>query len=112
MRPTAPSLPISMPSYSRWASIMVRFTLKRSLRAASCCKVEAMNGATGLRFFSRVATLFTTSVALADVLTHVADGIVAHAHRIGAHEGDETHRPFLADLDAFIQPLGQHHGAF
>ena len=38
---------------------MVRFTLKRSLRADSCCKVEVMNGATGLRFFSRVPTLLT-----------------------------------------------------
>ena len=35
---------------------MVRFTLKRSLRAASCCRVEVMNGATGLRLFSRVCT--------------------------------------------------------
>ena len=33
---------------------MVRFTLNRSLRAASCCRVEVMNGGTGLRRFSRV----------------------------------------------------------
>ena len=30
-----------------------------SLRDESCCSVEVMNGATGLRFFSRVATLLT-----------------------------------------------------
>ena len=59
MRPTAPSLPISTPSYSRCASIMVRFTLKRSLRDDSCCSVEVMNGGTGLRFFSRVPTDLT-----------------------------------------------------
>ena len=35
---------------------MVRFTLKRSLREDSCCRVDVMNGATGLRRFSRVAT--------------------------------------------------------
>ena len=39
---------------------MVRFTLNRSLRADSCCSVEVMNGATGLRFFSRVPTDLTT----------------------------------------------------
>ena len=38
---------------------MVRLTLKRSLREESCCKVDVMNGATGLRFFSRVATDLT-----------------------------------------------------
>ena len=38
---------------------MVRFTLKRSLREDSCCKVEVMKGATGFRFFSRVATDLT-----------------------------------------------------
>ena len=31
---------------------MVRFTLKRSLREESCCRVEVMKGATGLRRFS------------------------------------------------------------
>src|SRR5882762_5009417 len=35
MRPTRPSSPSSTPSYRRWASPIVRFTLKRSLRIAS-----------------------------------------------------------------------------
>ncbi len=39
---------------------MVRFTLKRSLRAASCCNVEVMNGGTGLRRFSLLVTERTT----------------------------------------------------
>ena len=38
---------------------MVCLTLKRSLREDSCCMVEVMNGATGLRRFSRVPTLLT-----------------------------------------------------
>ena len=38
---------------------MVRFTLKRNLRDASCCSVEVMNGGTGLRRFSRFATELT-----------------------------------------------------
>ena len=42
---------------------MVRFTLKRSLRDASCWSVEVINGATGLRFFSRVPTDLTTYAA-------------------------------------------------
>ena len=42
---------------------MVRFTLKRSLRDDSCCKVEVMNGATGKRRFSRVETECTVYAA-------------------------------------------------
>ena len=45
-----------MPSYSRCASPIVRLTLKRSFRAASCCSGEVMNGGTGKRRFSFVAT--------------------------------------------------------
>ena len=37
--------------------------------------------------------------------------VVADARGIGTHVGDETDGAFLADLDAFIQPLRQHHGA-
>ena len=39
---------------------MVRFTLNRNLRAASCCSVEVMNDATGFLRFSRVPTDLTT----------------------------------------------------
>ena len=52
-----------MPSYSRCASIMVFFTVKRSLRAASCCSLLVVNGGTGLRFFSLVTTDSTMNVA-------------------------------------------------
>ena len=38
---------------------MVRLTLKRSLREASCCKVDVMKDGTGLRLFSRVTTDLT-----------------------------------------------------
>ena len=41
---------------SRCASIIVFFTVKRSLRAASCWSLLVMNGGTGLRFFSFVTT--------------------------------------------------------
>ena len=46
-------------SRSERSQINVRFTLKRSLRAASCCKVDVINGGTGLRRFSLVATDLT-----------------------------------------------------
>ena len=43
-------------SRSETSRINVRFTLKRSLREASCCRVDVMNGGTGLRRFSRLVT--------------------------------------------------------
>ena len=39
---------------------MVFFELKRSLRAASCCRRLVMNGATGLRRFSLRSMVWTT----------------------------------------------------
>jgi hypothetical protein len=48
MRPTAPS-PKSTPSYSCCARRIVRCAPKPSLRAASCCSVEVVNGGAGLR---------------------------------------------------------------
>ncbi len=48
---------------------MVRFTLKRSLRDDSCCKVEVMNGATGKRRFSRVETDCTVYAASSSAAT-------------------------------------------
>ena len=32
-----------------------------------------------------------------------------HAHRVGAHVGDETDRALVAELDALVELLGQHH---
>ena len=50
MRPTLPSSPpMSRPSYNCCARRMVRRALKPSLRAASCCSVEVVNGGAGLR---------------------------------------------------------------
>ena len=46
--PTRPSL-VSMPSYRSWATRIVRLGLKLSLRLASCCSVEVVNGGAGLR---------------------------------------------------------------
>ena len=52
--PTWPS-GVSTPSYSRWATDIVRFGLKPSLRLASCWSVEVVNGGAGLRFWVLVA---------------------------------------------------------
>ena len=60
MRPTEPSSPISTPSYKRCAIIIVRFTLKRSLRDESCCSLLVVNGGAALRrrsFFSTERTI-------------------------------------------------------
>ena len=48
-----------MPSYSRCATDIVRLGLKPSLRLASCCSVEVVNGAAGDRFWVRVPTFVT-----------------------------------------------------
>ena len=68
---------------------MVRFTLKRSLRAASCCNVDVMNGGTGLRRFSywrpsgrRKSTPST-------------------------RRDDRLRRGFIRDLDVLVVLLGQ-----
>ena len=41
-------------SYRRCATIMVCATVKPNLRAASCCRVEVVNGAAGVFFSGRV----------------------------------------------------------
>ena len=51
-----PSSPRSIPSYRRCAIIMARFTLKRSLREASCWNLLVVKGAAGLRRRSRLST--------------------------------------------------------
>ncbi len=62
MRPTGPSSPSSSPSYSRWASAMVRLAEKRSLRAASCCSFDVMNGGCGRLRRSLRSTCVTWAV--------------------------------------------------
>ena len=46
-----------MPSYRLCAVRMVRWVLKPSLRDASCCSVEVVNGAVGLRLRCFLSTL-------------------------------------------------------
>src|SRR2546430_12328366 len=61
--PTEPSSPSSTPSYRRCAIIIVRFTLKRSLREESCCNLLVVNGAAALRRRSFLSTDRTTHSA-------------------------------------------------
>src|SRR2546428_2257899 len=63
MSPTGPSVPTSTPSYSCWAIVIVFLALKPSLRPASCCRVEVMNGGAGLRRRSPRVTERTTKWA-------------------------------------------------
>ena len=54
-------------SYSLWAIIMVCDTVKPSLRAASCCKVEVVKGGAGMRlsgFFVMSPTVNAASLQL------------------------------------------------
>jgi hypothetical protein len=60
MSPTDPSAPSSTPSYSCWASRIVRDGEKPRRFAASCCNVEVVNGAGGALLRSRRFTSVTT----------------------------------------------------
>ena len=59
MSPTWPSPGTSMPSYSRWAICIVLLAENPSLRAASCCNVEVVNGGAGVRLIWRWRTSST-----------------------------------------------------
>ena len=85
MRPTEPSSPSSTPSYKRWAIIITRFTLKRSLRDASCWSLLVVNGGAALRrrsffsmsrtahsAFSSAAVIFSASSSLGIAVFSVA----------------------------------------
>ena len=52
-------------SYSRWATRMVVCEENRSLRLASCCSVEVMNGAAGERRYGFSSTERTAKLASA-----------------------------------------------
>ena len=52
-------------SYNFWATRMVLCALKRNLRAASCCKVEVIKGAAGLRLRSFACTSMTCKTPFA-----------------------------------------------
>src|SRR6185437_5782125 len=49
---------------------------------------------------------------LANELARLDERVFGDASRVGAHVGDEADHALGADLDAFIQALRQHHGAF
>ncbi len=57
--PTVPSPGMSMPSYNRCASVIVLRALNPSLRAASCCSVDVVNGGAGERLRSFFSTFVT-----------------------------------------------------
>src|ERR1043166_8016157 len=59
MRPTGPSAPTSIPSYSCWASRIVTAAEKPSCLAASCCNVLVRNGGGAARRRSPVSTAVT-----------------------------------------------------
>ena len=69
MRPTAPSLPSSIPSYKRCATPMVRRTLKPNWREASCCSLLVVKGAVGLRRRSFFSTFCTDHLAFSSAAT-------------------------------------------
>ena len=56
---------MATPSYSFCATCMVRRVVKPSLREASCCRVEVVNGGAGRRLRSLLATSVTCSAPCA-----------------------------------------------
>ena len=51
------------------------------------------------------------AVLRCDVFAHFGQRFGRDAGGIGTHVGDEADQAFFAKLDAFIQTLGDHHGA-
>src|SRR6185503_12357597 len=45
------------------------------------------------------------------IVARLTGSAFGHARRVGPHVGDETHRALGAELDAFVQVLGDAHGA-
>src|ERR1017187_3897798 len=76
MRPTAPSLPISMPSYSRWASIKLRFSVKRTMMLAQrlYAGIEiGKEGAVGLITYMRTDSVRVGDDAISDVRQYISE---------------------------------------
>ena len=75
------------------------------------------NGFVGsLRFlllFVRIWRLRNVWIAILrfDVLANFRQRIIGDSGRIGSHVGDQTDGTFLTQFHAFIEPLGDHHGA-
>jgi len=59
MSPTVPSPGSAMPSYRRWAMVIVLRAPNPSLRAASCWRVEVVKGGAGERLRSLRSTFAT-----------------------------------------------------
>ena len=51
------------------------------------------------------------AVFLPNQLAHFGQRFIGNAGGVGTHVGDQTNRALVAEIDAFIQPLGDHHGA-
>ena len=52
------------------------------------------------------------AILLANQFAHLGHGVVRDLGRVGTHVGNESDGTFLAEINAFIQALGDHHGAF
>jgi len=50
------------------------------------------------------------AVDLSDEGARLGHGLAGHADGVGAHVGDQPHGAFLAELDALVELLGDHHG--
>ena len=99
---------MSTPSYSRWAIDIVRFGLKRSLRLASCWRVEVVNGGAGDRFWVRTPTLRTTGCASRSAVDVPLGGrLVGDVERLAVDPdelGGERRRPSaVARIASIVQ---------
>ena len=74
-----------MPSYSRWATDIVRLGLKPSLRLASCCSVLVVNGGAGLRLLLRTLCDVTVAAGRAARPRTLGRGLVRDGHLAAAH---------------------------
>ena len=61
----------------------------------------------GIRGFGQIGR----TVFFADVLAHFLNGFGRYSRGIGTHVGDQADEAFFPEFDAFIQALGDHHGA-
>ena len=66
-----------------------------------------------LLLFVRIWRLRNVWIAILrfDVLANFRQRIIGDSGRIGSHVGDQTDGTFLTQFHAFIEPLGDHHGA-
>ncbi len=109
IKPTEPSLPISMPSYNFCAVVIVRFTEKPILRAASCCNFDVINGGTGLRLRSFVVTESTTNFSLfasSTIVCAVASSLMC----VSFFFNSWSNAPVLTVLSSILKSLASKAG--